>query len=46
VPLAGAPTANLRAIEITLNVRAPLPDANGFYPTITMSSAAKIANFN
>jgi prepilin-type N-terminal cleavage/methylation domain-containing protein len=46
VPLVGAPTANLAAIEITLNVRAPLPDVNGFYPTITMSSAAKIANFN
>jgi prepilin-type N-terminal cleavage/methylation domain-containing protein len=46
VPLAGAPTANLAAIEITLNVRAPLPDVNGSFPTITMSSAAKIANFN
>jgi hypothetical protein len=46
VPLAGAPSNNLAAIEITLNVRSPHPDTNGFLPTITMSTAAKIHNFN
>lgn len=46
VALAGAPTNNLAAIEITLNVRSPSPDSNGFYPTITMSTSAKIHNFN
>ena len=46
VPLAGAPTANLAAIEITLNVRSPIPDQNGLFPTITMSTAAKIHNLN
>ena len=46
VPLAGAPANNLAAIEITLSVRATYPDSNGFYPTITMSTAAKIHNFN
>lgn len=46
VPLVGPPTANLAAIEITLSVRATIPDANGFYPIINMSTSAKIHNFN
>ena len=46
VPLAGAPTANLAAIEITLSVRATNPDVNGSYPIINMSTSAKIHNFN
>jgi prepilin-type N-terminal cleavage/methylation domain-containing protein len=46
VPLAGAPANNLAAIEITLNVRSAFPDSNGIFPTITMSTAAKIHNFN
>jgi prepilin-type N-terminal cleavage/methylation domain-containing protein len=46
VALAGAPANNLAAIEITLNVRSPYPDANGLSPTITMSTAAKIHNLN
>ena len=44
--LAGAPPANLAAIEITLNVKSPLPDVSGIYPTITMSTATKIVNLN
>jgi len=46
VPLNGAPSNNLAAIEITLSVRSPTPDINNFYPTITMSSAAKVHNLN
>ncbi len=47
VPLAGAcPCNNLAAIEITMNVQSPFVDANGIFPTITMSTGAKIANLN
>jgi prepilin-type N-terminal cleavage/methylation domain-containing protein len=46
VPLVGAPTANLAAIEVTLSVKATTPDSNGFYPIINMSTSAKIHNFN
>jgi prepilin-type N-terminal cleavage/methylation domain-containing protein len=46
VALAGAPTNNLAAIEITLNVLSPTPDSNQVYPTITMSTGVKIHNFN
>jgi prepilin-type N-terminal cleavage/methylation domain-containing protein len=46
VPLAGAPANNLAAIEITLNVQSPIPDSNRLFPTITMSTAAKIHNLN
>ncbi len=47
VPLAGAcPCNNLAAIEITMNVQSPFVDANGIFPTITMSTGAKIHNFN
>lgn len=46
VLLAGAPTNNLAAIEVTLSVKATLPDTNGFYPIINMSTSAKIHNFN
>jgi prepilin-type N-terminal cleavage/methylation domain-containing protein len=46
VPLNGVPTANLNAIEITLNVLSPISDANGLAPSITMSTAAKVHNFN
>jgi len=46
VPLNGAPANNLAAIEITMNIRSPFPDANGLFPTITMSTATKVYNFN
>ena len=46
VPLNGAPSNNLAAIEITLSVRSPTLDTSGTYPIITMSTAAKIANLN
>jgi prepilin-type N-terminal cleavage/methylation domain-containing protein len=46
VALAGAPTNNLAAIEITLNVQPTSPDSNRTYPTITMSTSAKIHNLN
>ncbi len=46
VALSGAPTNNLAAIEITLSVRSAVLDPSGTYPTITMSTAAKIANLN
>jgi prepilin-type N-terminal cleavage/methylation domain-containing protein len=46
VALAGAPTNNLAAIEITLNVLSPTPDSNKVYPTISMSTGVKIHNFN
>jgi prepilin-type N-terminal cleavage/methylation domain-containing protein len=49
VPLNGAcpyPCLNIAAIEVTLNVRSPIPDSNGIFPTITMSTGAKIHNFN
>jgi prepilin-type N-terminal cleavage/methylation domain-containing protein len=46
VPLNGAPSNNLAAVEITLSVRSPTLDTSGTYPTITMSTAAKIANLN
>lgn len=47
VPLVGAPVPNnLAAVEITLNVQSPIADANFLYPTITMSTGAKIHNFN
>lgn len=47
VPLVGAPSNNLAAIEITLSVRSPTLDTtSGTYPLITMSTAAKIANLN
>jgi prepilin-type N-terminal cleavage/methylation domain-containing protein len=46
VPLAGAPTQNLAAIEITLSVQATSPDTNGIYPIINMSTSAKIHNLN
>jgi hypothetical protein len=47
VALPGAPVPNnLAAIEITLNVQSPIADANFLYPTITMSTGAKIHNFN
>lgn len=42
----GAPPANLDALEITLNVQAPVPDTNGSYPQITMSTGVKIHNFD
>jgi prepilin-type N-terminal cleavage/methylation domain-containing protein len=44
VPLNGVPTNNLAAIEITLSVRSSILDPSGTYPTITMSTAAKVAN--
>lgn len=46
VALNGAPGNNLAAIEITLNVQSQLADASGLFPTITMSTAAKIHNLN
>jgi len=46
VPLVGAPSNNLAAIEITLDVLSPTPDSNGIYPTITMSTSTKIHNLN
>jgi type II secretory pathway pseudopilin PulG len=46
VALGGPPSNNLAAIEITLSVRSPSPDINGYHPTITMSTAAKVANLN
>jgi len=48
VPLVGAVPANsnLAAIEITLNVQSTVSDQNGLFPTITMSTGAKIHNFN
>ena len=46
VPLAGAPSNNLAAIEITLSVKTTSPDANGYYPIVNMSTSAKIHNFN
>lgn len=46
VALAGAPTNNLAAVEITLSVKATTPDTNGFYPIINMSTSTKIHNFN
>jgi len=46
VALNGAPSNNLAAIEITLSVRSASPDTNGYHPTITMSTAAKVANLN
>ena len=46
VALNGAPPLNLAAIEITLNVRSQQSDSNGIFPTITMSTGAKIANVN
>jgi prepilin-type N-terminal cleavage/methylation domain-containing protein len=46
VLLAGAPSNNLAAIEITLSVKAISPDTNGFYPIINMSTSSKIHNFN
>ena len=46
VPLNGAPSNNLAAIEIALSVRSPTLDTSGTYPIITMSTAAKIANLN
>jgi prepilin-type N-terminal cleavage/methylation domain-containing protein len=46
VPLAGAPSNNLAALEMTLSVKATNPDTNGTYPIINMSTSAKIHNFN
>ena len=46
VALSGLPSNNLAAIEITLSVRSSSPDTNGYYPTVTMSTAAKVANLN
>jgi prepilin-type N-terminal cleavage/methylation domain-containing protein len=49
VPLPGAcpyPCNNISAIEITLNVQSPVADSNQIFPTITMSTGAKIHNFN
>ena len=46
IPLVGAPANNLAAIEITLNVQSSVPDTNGLFPTITMSTGAKIHNLN
>jgi prepilin-type N-terminal cleavage/methylation domain-containing protein len=49
VALPGAcpyPCNNISAIEITLNVLSPIQDSNGLTPTITMSTGAKIHNFN
>ena len=46
VALVGAPSNNLAAVEITLSVKAATADSNGFYPVITMSTSAKIHNFN
>ncbi len=46
VPLVGAVANNLAAIEITLNVQSTVSDPNGLFPTITMSTGAKIHNFN
>jgi prepilin-type N-terminal cleavage/methylation domain-containing protein len=46
VLLAGAPSNNLAAIEITLSVKTTSPDANGYYPIVNMSTSAKIHNFN
>jgi len=46
VALGGAPTNNLAALEITLNVQSQSPEANGVFRTITMSTSAKIHNFN
>jgi hypothetical protein len=46
VALAGAPANNLASIEITLNVQSSAADVNGTFPTITMSTAAKIHNLN
>jgi prepilin-type N-terminal cleavage/methylation domain-containing protein len=39
-------STNLAAIEITLSVKAAIPDSNGFFPIINMSTSAKIHNFN
>jgi prepilin-type N-terminal cleavage/methylation domain-containing protein len=49
VALPGAcpyPCNNISAIEITLNVLSPIQDSNGSTPTITMSTGAKIHNYN
>jgi hypothetical protein len=48
IPLVGAVPigSNLAAVEITLSVKASSPDTNGMYPTITMSTSAKIHNSN
>lgn len=46
VALVGAAPANLAAIEITLSVKATAPDTNGQYPIITMTTSAKIHNWN
>lgn len=41
----GTPPANMNAVEITLNVKSSIPDTNGAYPTITMSTGVKVYNF-
>ena len=46
VPLAGAPTNNLAAIEITLSVKATVAETDGSYPIINMSTSTKIHNLN
>jgi prepilin-type N-terminal cleavage/methylation domain-containing protein len=46
VLLAGAPSNNLAAIEITLSVKTKSPDANGYSPIVNMSTSAKIHNIN
>jgi hypothetical protein len=46
VALVGPVAGNLAAVEITLSVKANSPDTNGIYPTITMSTSAKIHNSN
>src|SRR5260370_27384284 len=46
VPLGGAPENNLAAIEITLHVQSPIADSTLLFPTITISTRAKIHNFN
>jgi prepilin-type N-terminal cleavage/methylation domain-containing protein len=48
VPLVGpvAIGSNLAAIEITLSVTSSASDTNGSFPIITMSTSAKIHNFN
>jgi len=46
VALAGAPTNNLAAIEITLSVKATVAETEGNYPIVNMSTSTKIHNFN
>jgi prepilin-type N-terminal cleavage/methylation domain-containing protein len=46
LPGACSPCNNVAAIEITLSVKATIPDTAGFYPIINMSTSTKIHNLN